>query len=145
MFLPGESHGWRSLVGYSPRVAKSWARLSNFTSCVQSCHDSLWTLDLLYRYLSLKCALVKTVSSTQVPGSLWLLLWREWTCASETGPLSPRPRLTLILDCQEALVLVVGRPVVPVFSGFREVPRQRTFSFKTRKVPGKLEFGHLTG
>jgi len=51
----------------------------------------------------------------------------------------------LNLDCQEALVLVVGRPVVPVFSGLREVPRQRIFSFKTRKVPGKLEFGHLTG
>ena len=31
VFLPGESHGWRSLVGYSPRVAKSRTRLSNFT------------------------------------------------------------------------------------------------------------------
>ena len=29
--LPRESHGRRSLVGYSPRVAKSWTRLSNFT------------------------------------------------------------------------------------------------------------------
>ena len=32
VFLPGESHGWRSLVGYSPRVAKSRTRLSAFTS-----------------------------------------------------------------------------------------------------------------
>jgi len=31
VFLPGESHGWRSLVGYSPRVAKSRTRLSDFT------------------------------------------------------------------------------------------------------------------
>ena len=31
VFLPGEFHGWRSLVGYSPRVAKSWTRLSDFT------------------------------------------------------------------------------------------------------------------
>ena len=31
VFLPGESHGRRSLVGYSPRVAKSWTRLSDFT------------------------------------------------------------------------------------------------------------------
>ena len=31
VFLPGESHGQRSLVGYSPRVAKSWTWLSNFT------------------------------------------------------------------------------------------------------------------
>ena len=31
VFLPGESHGRRSLVGYSPRVAKSWTQLSDFT------------------------------------------------------------------------------------------------------------------
>ena len=30
ILLPGESHGWRSLVGYSPWVAKTWTRLSNF-------------------------------------------------------------------------------------------------------------------
>ena len=29
--LPGKSHGQRSLVGYSPRVTKSWTRLSDFT------------------------------------------------------------------------------------------------------------------
>ena len=28
---PGESHGWRSLVGYSPQVTKSRTRLSDFT------------------------------------------------------------------------------------------------------------------
>ena len=31
VFLPGESHGWRSLVGYSPWGTKSQTRLSNFT------------------------------------------------------------------------------------------------------------------
>ena len=31
VFLPGESQGRRSLVGYSPGVAKSRTRLSNFT------------------------------------------------------------------------------------------------------------------
>jgi len=31
VFLPGESHGQRSLVGYSPWVAKSQTRLSDFT------------------------------------------------------------------------------------------------------------------
>ena len=31
VFLPGESHGRRSLVGYSPQVAKSWTWLSDFT------------------------------------------------------------------------------------------------------------------
>ena len=29
VFLPGESHGQGSLVGYSPWVAESWTRLSN--------------------------------------------------------------------------------------------------------------------
>ena len=32
VFLPGESHEQSSLVGYSPRVAKSWTRPSDFTS-----------------------------------------------------------------------------------------------------------------
>ena len=31
VFLPEESHGWRSLVGYSPWGATSWTQLSNFT------------------------------------------------------------------------------------------------------------------
>ena len=31
VLLPGKSHGWRSLVGCSHRVAKSRARLSDFT------------------------------------------------------------------------------------------------------------------
>ena len=35
IFLPGESHGWRSLVGYSPQVAKSRTRLSDFTFTLQ--------------------------------------------------------------------------------------------------------------
>ena len=29
VFLPGEFHGQSSLAGYSPRVTKSWTRLSN--------------------------------------------------------------------------------------------------------------------
>ena len=31
IFFPGQSHGQRSLVGYSPWVAKSQTRLSDFT------------------------------------------------------------------------------------------------------------------
>ena len=31
VFLPGESHGWRSLTGYSHGVAKSQIQLCNFT------------------------------------------------------------------------------------------------------------------
>ena len=39
VFLPGGSHGQRSLVGYSHGVSKSWTRLSDFTftlSCINS-------------------------------------------------------------------------------------------------------------
>ena len=32
VLLPGKSHGWRSLAGYSPWVTKSWTRLSDFIS-----------------------------------------------------------------------------------------------------------------
>ena len=31
VLLPGKSHGWRSLVGCSPWVAKSWTWLNDFT------------------------------------------------------------------------------------------------------------------
>ena len=31
VLLPGKPHGWRSLVGCSPWVAKSWTQLSEFT------------------------------------------------------------------------------------------------------------------
>ena len=47
VFLPGKSHGWRSLVGYSSWVAKSQTRLNDFT------HSSLrktsgWDILLLW-------------------------------------------------------------------------------------------------
>ena len=33
VLLPGKSHGWRSLIGYTVRgVAKSWTLLRDFTS-----------------------------------------------------------------------------------------------------------------
>ena len=31
VLLPGKSHGWRSVVGYSPRGCRSRTRLSDFT------------------------------------------------------------------------------------------------------------------
>ena len=52
VFLPGESHGRRSLVGYSPWVAKCQTRLSNFTlmrlmNCINGL-VSVFTLILVY-------------------------------------------------------------------------------------------------
>ena len=34
-FLPGKSHGWRSLVGYSPWGHKELERLNDFTSSLK--------------------------------------------------------------------------------------------------------------
>ena len=53
VFLPGESHGWRSSVGYNPRVAKSRTQLSDFTS-LQDCP---------YIYLYLSCSFFIWLSS----------------------------------------------------------------------------------
>ena len=38
VFLPSESHGWRKLVGYRPRVTKSRTRLSDFTFTFLTCY-----------------------------------------------------------------------------------------------------------
>ena len=46
VFLPGESHGQRSLVGYSLRVAKSRTRLSDFTSL-----SSLTNLEFFFKWV----------------------------------------------------------------------------------------------
>ena len=43
LFLPGESHGWRSLVGYSPRVRKEsdmTERLKFQLSCTRLIKES---------------------------------------------------------------------------------------------------------
>ena len=53
--LPGESHGRRSLVGYSPQVAKSQTRLSDFTFTfiAISHHLDSSVLPLLMKILSI--------------------------------------------------------------------------------------------
>ena len=43
VFLPGKSHGWRSLAGYHPQATKSRTQLSNFTSYL------CWMLDSTYK------------------------------------------------------------------------------------------------
>ena len=35
--MPGKSHGWRSLIGYRPWVAKSWTGLRDFTFTFAFC------------------------------------------------------------------------------------------------------------
>ena len=37
IFLPGESHGQRSLAGYRPCGRKSWTQLSNYTTTAGYC------------------------------------------------------------------------------------------------------------
>ena len=58
VLLPGESHGRRSLVGYSPWVAKSRTRLSDFTftfwvSSREKCFPLFYTLLLLKSFMNM--------------------------------------------------------------------------------------------
>ena len=39
VFLPGESHGWRSLVGYSPRDCKELDKTERLHSLTQGGHN----------------------------------------------------------------------------------------------------------
>ena len=43
VFLPGKSHRQRSLVGYSPRVTKSWTQLSDRTTTAEPCAETVHT------------------------------------------------------------------------------------------------------
>ena len=56
VFLPGESHGRRSLVGYSSWVAKSRTRLSDFTSLSLGLRGSRikGSLSLVFLWMGLK-------------------------------------------------------------------------------------------
>ena len=48
--LPGESHGQKGLVGYSPRVEKSWTRLKHLGTHVCNClypFHYCWTFGVL--------------------------------------------------------------------------------------------------
>ena len=71
VFLPRESHGWRSLVGYSPRGAKSRTRLSDFTSLCSN-KDEV------------------TLDSFPLPPSLYLLPW-DGSSPWLTNPSGPNP------------------------------------------------------
>ena len=46
-FLPGESHGQRSLVSTVRRVAKSWTRLMQFELTAQHSSYDFWTCVLV--------------------------------------------------------------------------------------------------
>ena len=78
VLLPGKSHGWRSLIGYSPRcgVAKSQTWLSSFTSL----HMILWTA----AHQASPCpSLSPGVCSNLCSLSKWSYLWRgKWQTTS---------------------------------------------------------------
>ena len=63
VFLPGESYGWRSLVGYSPRVAKSRTRLSNF---IFTFHGATWIRLFPWRFLDFKLQSVPNIINLQI-------------------------------------------------------------------------------
>ena len=71
VFLPGESHGGRSLVGYSPWVAKSQTWLSNFTFT-------------FFHFYSAK-AISKSLQMTAPAAESIMLQWRR-TCTLRNVP-----------------------------------------------------------
>ena len=75
VFLPGESHGQRSLADYSPWITKSWTRLSD----IYYQHD-LSTVDL-YHLTEVVFVTFHTVKLLFYPLST-LYLWEEVTMNS---------------------------------------------------------------
>ena len=74
VFLPGESHGWRSFVGYSPWVAKSQTRLSDFA----------------FTFTHLCTCSLPAISGTYGTLSEYLLMRSKWDrqlpCKTNVGP-----------------------------------------------------------
>ena len=68
MFLPGESQGRQSLVGYSHGVAESWTRLSDFT----------FTFD--FHALEKAMATYSSVLAWRIQGRGSLVGCRLWGC-----------------------------------------------------------------
>ena len=68
VLLPGKSHGWKSLVGCSPWVAKSRTRLSDFT------------FPFHFHALEKEMATHSSVLAWRIPGSGELVGCRLWGC-----------------------------------------------------------------
>ena len=68
VLLPGKSHGWKSLVGCSPWVAKSRTRLSDFT------------FPFHFHALEKEMAAHSSVLAWRIPGSGELVGCRLWGC-----------------------------------------------------------------
>ena len=61
--LPGKSHGWRSLIGYSPWVAKSWTRLSDFNqSLTQVGHSFSFKEQVSFNFMAAESWLLLLLS-----------------------------------------------------------------------------------
>ena len=90
VFLPGESHGWRSLVGYSPRVAKSrtWLHF-HFTS--------LFLIQTLSIPDLLVCILNIPMSSASSQNHLFWKLALTGTSLSHKQTFPQKVRLIFIL------------------------------------------------
>ena len=113
VFLPRESYGWRSLVGYiSPRVAKSQTRLSDFTfitlSVVWSSQVALvvkkpsanaedmemwvWSLgweDPLEEGVATHCSILAwRIPWTEEPGGLRSIVAKSWAQLKQLSTLT---------------------------------------------------------
>ena len=74
VFLPGKSHGWWSLAGYSPWGRKSWTQLSDSTATTYNSNFMLFTSEHVDLY-SLKVK-VKLLSRVQLFATPWTVAYQ---------------------------------------------------------------------
>ena len=93
VFLPGESHGQRSLVGYSPQGH----RRARQNLATKQQHNTYIMLCIPYIYLVLKYQIIlaasrvapATLETGFLKKSLWLNIYlRSWCCRRQTLPIS---------------------------------------------------------
>ena len=78
VFLPGESHGQRSLAGYSPQGHKSWTRLSNWTT------TTAYTPKIGFPWRLGRVS----HASWYLCGILWLLKWLAFCLVHSNWPIN---------------------------------------------------------
>ena len=81
VFLPGKFHGQRSLVGYSPRVARSQTRLSTYTHILvfyiclyESASDKMYSFWFVWKCL---LCLHSSKTTSVVQNSDWSLFYQH--------------------------------------------------------------------
>ena len=106
VFLPGESHERRSLVGYSPRVAKSRTQLSDFTF-------TFTFIIIQFRSVAQSCPTLSDPMNRSTPGLPVHHQLPEFTQTQSIESVMPSSHLIL---CRPLLLLPPIPPSIRVFS-----------------------------